>query len=188
MSVRRLAFALMLLLPALQACSGPAPVAAGASVSAPDASTAAPSPDAASSPAGTTAGVDVAPGDPHSACNLLTAADMSTFLGTAMVAVANDVTQDVSSCRYNPAGGRGPSAEFTVSRGDGAATLRAEKAMAGHDASADSAYQGIGDDAVVLGPAVTIRHGEDLLVFTLVGVGDGPGTVRKLFDTAKARM
>lgn len=188
MSVRRLAFALMFLLPALQACSGPAPVPAGASGPASGASTAAPSTDAASSPHGTTAGTDVAPGDPHSACNLLTAADMSTFLGTAMVAVANDATQDVSNCRYNPTGGRGPSVEFTVSRGDGAATLRAEKAMTGHDASADSAYQGIGDDAAVLGPAVTIRHGEDLLIFTLVGVEDAPAAVRKMFDTAKARM
>jgi hypothetical protein len=183
MSLHRPAFALMILLPALLACSGPAPVPAGASWPAPGAST-----DAASSPHGTTAGTDVAPGDPHSACNLITAAEMSTFVGTAMVAVANDATEGVSNCRYGPAGGRGPSAEFTVSRGDGAATLRAEKAMPGHDANADSAYQGIGDDAAVLGPAVTIRHGEDLLIFTLVGVEDVPAAVRKMFDSAKAKM
>ncbi len=50
------------------------------------------------------------------------------------------------------------------------------------DATAHSVCQGVGDDVAVPGPALTIRRGKHLLVFTLLGA-----TVRKWLDAARAR-
>jgi hypothetical protein len=49
-------------------------------------------------------------------------------------------------------------------------------------------YDGIGDKAVSVGPALFIRTGDDLVTIVLSGVSDRPTLARKIFDTAKAGM
>jgi hypothetical protein len=51
-----------------------------------------------------------------------------------------------------------------------------------------SPYDGIGDQAVAVGPALMIRTGEDLVTILFSGVEDAPVAARKIFDTAKAKM
>ncbi|MEP6885258.1 MAG: hypothetical protein ABJC66_10960 [Gammaproteobacteria bacterium] len=51
-----------------------------------------------------------------------------------------------------------------------------------------SPYDGIGDQAVAVGPALMIQTGEDLVKIIFTGVDDAPVKARKIFDTAKARM
>ena len=126
-------------------------------------------------------------GDPHQACNLLTANELSAVVGSPMVATPQD-GDGVSNCKYAPAGDRGPSVEFTVMPGDGESTLQMDRDMKGHDAEADKRFAGIGDDAVVVPPSVQVRVGKDLLVFSLFGVGDEPSAIRKIVSVVKPRL
>lgn len=126
-------------------------------------------------------------GDPHQACNLLTANELSAVVGSPMVATPQD-GDGVSNCKYAPAGDRGPSVEFTVMPGDGESTLQMDRDMKGHDAEADKRFAGIGDDAVVVPPSVQVRVGKDLLVFSLLGVGDEPSAIRKIVSVVKPRL
>jgi hypothetical protein len=184
MKFLRLAFTVALVLPMLQACSNstaPAPAAsaaATATATAPDAPAPAP---AAATPVSS---------DPHQACNLVTAAEMSTIVGSPMTATPHDDSSlpSVSNCAYAPASGRGSSVDFTVMYGDGESTLKMDREMKNHDTEADKRFAGVGDDAVVVSPAVQIRQGKDLLVLVLFGFDDEPATARKIVDTAKARM
>jgi hypothetical protein len=175
MKLACLAFALVLALPA---CSGPAPAASTATATAPDAPAPAP---AAAAPVST---------DPHQACNLVTAAEMSAIVGSPMTATPHDDSNfsTVTNCAYAPASGRGSSVDFTVMWGDGESTLKMDREMKNHDTEADKRFAGVGDDAVVVSPAVQIRQGKDLLVLMLVGFDNEPATAKKIVDTAKARM
>lgn len=128
-----------------------------------------------------------APGDPHQACNLITADELSAIVGSMMVATPQE-GDGVSNCKYAPASGRGASVEFTVMRGEGESTLEMDRDMKGHDAEADKRFAGIGDDAVAVPPSVQVRVGEDLLVFSLFGVGDEPSALRKIVAVVKPRL
>ncbi len=188
MKLEHLALALALLL--LQACSGPAPTAPAKSDS-----NAAASPPAAAAAAAAAAPAPVAPAapvstNPHEACNLVTAAEMSAIVGSPMTATPHDdpSLDTVSNCAYAPASGRGSSVDFTVMWGDGESTLRMAREMKHHDAEADKRFAGVGDDAVVVPPAVQVRQGKDALVFTLFGFDDEPATLKKILKVAKPRM
>ena len=178
MNFVRFSFALALVLPMLQACSNSAPPTPAATT-APAAATA---PDAPT-PAATAA----VSADPHQACNLVTAAEMSSIVGSAMLATPAD-EDGISNCKYEPASGRGSSVDFTVIWGDGESTLKMDREMKDHDAEADKRFVGVGDDAVVVAPTVQVRQGKDLVVLTLFGFDDEPATARKILDIAKARM
>ncbi len=178
MKFRRLTFALAFILPILQACSNSSPPATAASAP-PAAATA---PDAPTPPAAVAVSTD-----PKQACNLVTAAEMSSIAGSAMVATPAD-EDGISNCKYEPAGGRGSSVDFTVIWGDGESTLKMDREMKDHDAEADKRFAGVGDDAVVVAPTVQVRQGKDLVVLTLFGFDDEPATARKILEIAKARM
>jgi hypothetical protein len=49
-------------------------------------------------------------------------------------------------------------------------------------------YDGIGDQAAAVGPALMIRTGEDLMTIVFTGVIDAPAKAKRIFATAKARM
>jgi hypothetical protein len=57
-----------------------------------------------------------------------------------------------------------------------------------HEAGIASPYEGIGDQAVAVGPTLMIRTGEDLVQLVFSGVTDAPAAAKKIFDTAKPRM
>ena len=135
-----------------------------------------------------TAPAPVAPGDPHHACNLVTAKEMSAILGSAVVATPHDPTEGVTECTYSPAGDRGPTVEMTVYKSDGGSPLDAVREMSHHDAAADLPYKGIGDDSVYEGPAVVILQGDNIISLMIIGVADEAAAARKIVDTAKARM
>ena len=173
-------FASLLALPMLQACSNPGPTTPTAvAPTAPATATEAPAAPAA--PVST---------DPRQACNLVTAAEMSVIVGSPMTATPHDDSNfsSVTNCAYTPANGRGSSVDFTVMRGDGETTLKMDREMKNHDAGADKRFAGVGDDAVVVPPAVQIRQGKDLLVLMLVGFDDEPATARKIVDVAKSKL
>ena len=57
-----------------------------------------------------------------------------------------------------------------------------------HEPGITSPYDGLGDQAIAVGPALMIRTGEDLVTITFSGVDDVPAKARRIFDTAKGRM
>lgn len=174
---------LLVLLLALQGCSGSTPPAAQVAA----ADTPAPTASQDTSTAPPVADTAV-PGGPRKACNLVTAGEMSSIIGSAVAATPHDETEGVTECSYSPVAATGPSVEFTISFGDGGSTLRAVAGMSKYDPNPGKAYAGIGDRADVLGPAIVIQTGEDLVSLTLVGVADQPAVAKKIFETAKSRL
>jgi hypothetical protein len=118
------------------------------------------------------------------ACNLVSQAEMSAILGTAVVAEA---TQH-SKCIYKSTSGISPYVEFSVDWGDGEAAMVGVGFAGRHEPGLTSPYDGIGDQAVAVGPALMIRTGEDLVTIVFSGVSDAPAAAKKIFDTAKAKM
>ena len=51
-----------------------------------------------------------------------------------------------------------------------------------------SPYEGVGDQAVAIGPTLMIRTGEDLMQLIFCGVEDVPAKAKKIFQTAKPRL
>lgn len=47
---------------------------------------------------------------------------------------------------------------------------------------------GLGDQAVAVGPALMLKSGEDLMKPVFSGVDDAPAKARKIFQSAKPRL
>ncbi len=122
------------------------------------------------------------------ACELVTAAEMSTILGSAVVGVPNEGSVGKTECVYAPPEGVSPQIEFSVTWGDGRAAMTAMGMMGNIEPGIANPYEGLGDQAAAVGPALMIRNGEDLVTLTFSGIDDAPVVARKVFDTAKGRM
>ncbi|HSU97473.1 MAG TPA: hypothetical protein VLI40_09600 [Gemmatimonadaceae bacterium] len=125
---------------------------------------------------------------PVTACAMVTEAEMSKILGVTVAAEPHEKTSDQTECIYKPASGISPYVDFTLTRGDGEAAMTAAGMMNQHEAGIASPYEGIGDQAVAVGPTLMIRTGEDLVQLVFSGVTDAPAAAKKIFDTAKPRM
>jgi hypothetical protein len=119
-------------------------------------------------------------------CALVTDAEMSEILGTRMVAAERGGGN--TECNYTPASGISPTVKLTVDWGDGKVAMASAGMMAKLEPGLSSPYQGIGDQAVAVGPALMIRTGDDLVTLVLSGVSGAPAAARQVFDTAKPRM
>jgi hypothetical protein len=122
------------------------------------------------------------------ACEMVTQAEMSAILGSPVVAAADEHTSDKTDCIYTAATGVSPRVEFSVNWGDGEAAMAAMGMMNRKEPGITSPYDGIGDQAASVGPALMIRTGDDLVTLVFSGVDDAPAKARKIFETAKARM
>lgn len=118
------------------------------------------------------------------ACSLVSEAEMSAILGVAVVAEALSEFK----CAYQPASGISPSVELYVERGGGEARMIGVGIAGQHFPGVTNPYDGIGDQAVAIGPELMIRTGEDFVTITILGIDDDIAAARKIFDTAKARM
>jgi len=123
------------------------------------------------------------------ACDLVTSAEMSTILGSAVVgAESNHKSSGKTECIYKPATGISPYVEFSVEWGEGETAMNSMGAMAHTEPGITNPYAGIGDQAAAVGTSLMIRSGADLITITFSGVDDAPPKAKKIFDTAKARM
>ena len=156
----------LLVLPLLNACSKAPPANVATSPTA-DSATPAPAPEAAPAPLADV----VVPGGPGRACNRVTASEMSAIVGVPMGSTPNDVTEGVTSCSYTALSGAGPTIEYTISAGDGEATLDMGREMKGYDAARGKALADVGADADVIGNAVVINDHGDMVSLTLAGFG-----------------
>jgi hypothetical protein len=78
--------------------------------------------------------------------------------------------------------------EIKVDWGDGEVAMRAAAMMNRKEPGIADPYEGIGDQAIAVGPTLMIKTGEDLVQLIFTGVDDAPVKAKKIFDTAKARM
>ena len=119
-------------------------------------------------------------------CALVTDKEMSEILGSRMVATERGGGN--TECSYAPASGGSPTVKLTVDWGDGKVAMASAGMMAKLEPGLTSPYQGIGDQAVAVGPALMIRTGDDLVTLVFSGVSGAPAKARRIFDTAKPRM
>jgi hypothetical protein len=143
-------------------------------------------------PPGATAAAEATPAPAEKAspqaCDLVTQAEMSAILGGAVVAKNNDHSNGKTECIYTAATGISPYAELSVDWGSGEGAMMGVGMLAQKEPGIASPYEGIGDQAVAVGPALMIRTGEDLITIVFSGVDDVPPKARKIFETLKARM
>ena len=119
-------------------------------------------------------------------CALVTEAEMSAILDAPMQAVARQ--GGGTECNYSPKSGISPAVKLTVDWGDGRIAMKSAGFMGAHEPGLTSPYDGVGDQAVAVGPALMIRTGEDLMTIVFTGVTGAPAAAKRIFDTAKARM
>jgi hypothetical protein len=124
---------------------------------------------------------------PHARpCALVSEAEMSAILGAPVVA---EVARQFSTkCTYKATSGISPYVELSVDWGDGKIAMSAMGLVEKHEPGLTSPYDGIGDQAAAVGPALMIRTGEDLVTIVFSGVSDAPAKARRIFETVKPRM
>jgi hypothetical protein len=143
------------------------------------------------------AGTDAVPAAPPAAtapsravvtaCEMVTEAEMSRILGVAVAAKDHTHSSGETDCLYAAPSGF-PAVELAVDWGDGDIAMRAAGMMNQREPGITSPYDGIGDQAIAVGPALMIKTGDDLVKLIFTGVDDAPVKAKKIFDTAKARM
>jgi hypothetical protein len=122
------------------------------------------------------------------ACVLVSEAEMSAILGAPVVATANDRSNGKTECIYKAASGISPYVDLSIDWGDGKTAMAAAGLMGKYEPGLTNPYDGIGDQAAAVGPALMIRTGEDLMTIVFSGVSEAPAKAKKIFVTAKARM
>jgi hypothetical protein len=123
------------------------------------------------------------------ACELISAADMSGVLGSAVAAVA-DNRGGQTKCTYESAGAElgAPYAEVELSWGDGVAGMKGAGAMEPQLAKVMNKLAGLGDQATSVGPMILIRRGSDLITLVISGVPDSTGKARRIYGLLDARL
>jgi outer membrane protein OmpA-like peptidoglycan-associated protein len=121
------------------------------------------------------------------ACEMLTAAEMSTIVG-ASVAAERDEGNGTTTCRYKPADRSTPYVELKVEWGGGTAAMMAAGFLSKHEPGIADPLAGLGDEASAMGPALWVRVGEDLLNLTLSGLEDDIAVAKRIVTTMRPRM
>jgi hypothetical protein len=119
---------------------------------------------------------------------MVTAEEMSAILGAAVHAERNDRSNGKTECIYTPDGGISPYVELSVEWGSGEGAMMGAGMAAQIEPGLTNPYEGLGDQAIAVGPMLMIRTGEDLVSIVFSGVEDAPSKAKRIFDTAKARM
>jgi hypothetical protein len=123
------------------------------------------------------------------ACALVSAADMSAVLGSAVAAVADD-RGGQTKCTYQAAGDElgGAYAEVQLNWGDGAAGMKGAGAVEPQLGPVMSQLAGLGDQATSVGPMILIRRGGDLITLVISGVADSTSAAKRIYGLLDARL
>ena len=122
-----------------------------------------------------------------SACELVTAAEMSAILGASVAATAKDRAVK-AQCIYQASSGISPRLDFTIDWGDGDVAMKAAAAMKRIKPTISDPLAGIGDEAIIVGPTLMVRSGDDFIQLVFSGVDDVVGKGAKIVTLAKSRM
>lgn len=122
---------------------------------------------------------------PASGCDLVTAAEMSTLLGTAVV---GRQPYGDDTCVYTPPQDSAPQVELKVSLGDGEPAMLASRFMSRFEPELTESLAGIGDEATLAGPALMVRLGQDLVTITFTAIEEPVPVARGIIDIMRPRM
>jgi hypothetical protein len=129
---------------------------------------------------------------PHfKACDLVTAAEMSTILGVTVAATPKENDRGDTACTYAPAGASTPVLGIRVEEGAGPAGMGAAGLAAGvAPAGMVDPLQGVGEQAVHVqaGHMVMIDTGDDLMEVDYGDVVDPLPKVRRIYEISRPRM
>ena len=120
-------------------------------------------------------------------CTLITAAEMSSFVGTPVTAEAEE-GGGTATCRYASPSSSVPSIEVKVEWGSGEVAMAATGVFGRLETGIADALDGVGDQAAAIGPAVMVRTGADLITLTPYGVDDRPALIRRIVQAMRPRM
>jgi hypothetical protein len=121
-----------------------------------------------------------------SACEMVTQSEMSAILGAPVAAKDTTHSAGETACTYSAPSGF-PTVQLEVDWGDGETAMGAF-ALLNRNQPGIGVPDGVGDQAVAIGPTLMIRTGEDLMKLIFSGVDDAPAKARKIFQTAKPRL
>jgi len=123
------------------------------------------------------------------ACGLVSAAEMSAILGSAVTAAADD-RGGQTKCTYEVAGGAigGAYAEVQLNWGDGAAGMAGVGAMTPQLGRVMGELAGLGDQATSVGPMILVRRGEDLITLIISGVADSTNAAKRIYGLLNERL
>ena len=123
------------------------------------------------------------------ACELISAADMSAVLSSPVAAVA-DNRGGQTKCTYESAGAEigGAYVEVQLNWGDGVAGMKGVRAVEPQLGQVMSRLAGLGDQATSVGPMILIRRGSDLITLVISGVPDSTSTAKRIYGLLDARL
>jgi hypothetical protein len=127
------------------------------------------------------------PSKQASACEMVTQSEMSAILGEAVAAKDTTHSAGATECTYSAPSGF-PTVQMGVDWGEGEAAMGAYAMLNRNEPGIASRYDGVGDQAVAMGPTLMIRTGDDLMKLIFSGVDDAPAKAKKIFQTAKPRL
>ena len=124
-----------------------------------------------------------------SACGLISAAEMSDVLGSAVSAVADD-RGGQTKCTYSASGDElgGAYAEVQLNWGDGVAGMKGAGAMEPQLGEVMGNLAGLGDQATSVGPMILIRRSNDLITLVISGVPDSTNAAKRIYSLINARL
>jgi hypothetical protein len=111
---------------------------------------------------------------------------MSAILGAPVV--ADERKGGNTECNYTPVSGISPAVKLTIDWGDGKVAMLSAGLMGKREPGLTNPYEGIGDQAFAVGPALMIKTGDDLMTIVFTGVTGAPAKAKRIFDKAKSRM
>lgn len=120
----------------------------------------------------------------RTACEWVTVAEMSTILGAPVMTEPSS-----SECNYLPSNGSGlPMAQLAVELGSAEAAMRATGMLGQIEPGMANPYEGMGDQASAIGPAIWVRRGDDLVRIMVMGVDDHDGAVRRVYELVEKKF
>lgn len=122
------------------------------------------------------------------ACAMVPQEAMSAIVGGAVISKPNDRSNGQTQCIYSAASGISPYVDLKVEWGMGPMAMKGVGMANKAEPGLANPFEGIGDQAAQIGPALMIRSGEDLVTIVFSGVDDALPKARKIFDLVKARL
>jgi hypothetical protein len=113
---------------------------------------------------------------------MVTAEQMSSILGAAVTAEPISDSYGKTDCEYAPKEGSMAGAQLSIEYGAAEAAMAASGMLGRIEPGIANPYEGLGDQAIGSGPAVWIRHGEDLIIITVYGVDASQVAVKRIYE------
>lgn len=116
------------------------------------------------------------------ACEMVSAEQMSTILGAVVAAEPVSDSYGKTDCSYEPKDGSITTARLSIEYGSAEAAMAANVMLGRIEPGMTNSYEGLGDQAAVVGPEVWIRRGEDLITIMVFGVDEPEAAVKRIYD------